>query len=48
MQSLLESESDFRIVGVASDGLETVRQAERLKPDVLVLDLMMLCAVRAS
>jgi DNA-binding NarL/FixJ family response regulator len=41
MQALLESQSDFSIVGVASDGLETVRLTERLKPDVLVLDLMM-------
>lgn len=41
MQALLEHERDFSIVGVAADGLETVRLAERLKPDVLVLDLMM-------
>src|SRR5579862_5706897 len=41
MQALLESESDFHIAGVAADGLETVRLTERLKPDVLILDLMM-------
>ena len=41
MQALLEQERDFSIVGVAADGLETVRLTERLKPDVLVLDLMM-------
>ena len=41
MQALLERERDFSIVGVAGDGLETVRLAEQLKPDVLVLDLMM-------
>jgi len=41
MQALLESQGDFSIVGVAADGLETVRLTERLKPDVLVLDLMM-------
>jgi DNA-binding NarL/FixJ family response regulator len=41
MQALLESERDFSVVGVAADGLETVRLTERLKPDVLVLDLMM-------
>ena len=41
MQALLEQERDFTIVGVAADGLETVRLTERLKPDVLVLDLMM-------
>ena len=41
MQALLESEQDFSIVGVASDGLEAVGLTERLKPDVVVLDLMM-------
>lgn len=41
MQTLLARERDFSIVGVAADGLETVRLVERLKPDVLVLDLMM-------
>jgi two-component system response regulator NreC len=41
MRALLESEQDFSIVGVASDGLETVGLTERLKPDVVVLDLMM-------
>jgi two-component system, NarL family, response regulator NreC len=41
MQALLERERDFSIVGTAADGLETVRLAERLQPDVLILDLMM-------
>jgi two-component system response regulator NreC len=41
IHSVLEREPDFSIVGVAADGLETVRLTERLKPDVLVLDLMM-------
>src|ERR1700680_1991164 len=41
MRALLESEPNFSIMGVAADGLETVRLTERLKPDVLVLDLMM-------
>src|SRR5579862_5546323 len=41
MQALLESERDFSIVGVAADGLEAVRLTESLKPDVLVLDVMM-------
>jgi two-component system, NarL family, response regulator NreC len=41
MRTLLESQADFSIVGEAGDGLETVRLVERLKPDVLVLDLMM-------
>jgi len=41
MKALLEAERDFSIVGLAADGLETVRLAEQLKPSVVVLDLMM-------
>jgi DNA-binding NarL/FixJ family response regulator len=41
LQTLLEAEPDFSIVGETGDGLETVRLAERLQPDVLILDLMM-------
>ena len=41
LQSLLESEPDLCVKGEAGDGLETVRLAESLHPDVLVLDLMM-------
>jgi two-component system, NarL family, response regulator NreC len=41
MQALLEAEKDFSIVGIAAEGLETVRLVERWKPDVVVLDLMM-------
>jgi two-component system response regulator NreC len=41
MQTLLERVRDFSIVGVAADGLEAVRLTETLKPDILVLDLMM-------
>lgn len=41
MREILDREPDFSIAGVAADGLETVRLTERLKPDVLVLDLRM-------
>jgi len=41
IHAVLEREPDFSIVGMAADGLETVRLTERLKPDILVLDLMM-------
>lgn len=41
LRALLESEPHFRLVGEASDGIEAVRLAERLKPDVLITDVMM-------
>jgi DNA-binding NarL/FixJ family response regulator len=41
LRALLESEGDFSILGVATDGIDTVHQAELLKPDVLILDLVM-------
>jgi two-component system response regulator NreC len=41
MQTLLEVEPDFAIIGEAGDGLESVRLVENLQPDVLILDLMM-------
>ena len=41
LKSLLAEESDFQIVGEASDGQEALRLVERLKPDVLVVDVMM-------
>jgi len=41
LRALLEAEPDFSIVGEAADGLQVLEQVERLRPDVLVLDLMM-------
>ena len=41
LRALLEAQPDFQLVGEAGDGLEAVQLAERLKPDVLVIDLMM-------
>ena len=41
LQTVLEREPEFSIVGAATDGLEAVEMAEKLKPDVLVLDLML-------
>jgi DNA-binding NarL/FixJ family response regulator len=37
----LNSEPDLRVIGEASDGLETLDVVERHHPDILVLDLMM-------
>jgi two-component system response regulator NreC len=41
LRTLLEAETDFQVVGEAGDGIEAVRLTERLKPDVVVVDLMM-------
>ena len=41
LRAVLEANPSFRVVGEASEGLEATRLAERLRPDVLVLDLMM-------
>jgi two-component system response regulator NreC len=41
LRALLSAEPDFLIIGEASDGLEAVELAERLKPLVVVLDVMM-------
>jgi len=41
IRALLEREPGFQIVGEAGDGLETLQLVKVLKPDVLVLDLML-------
>jgi DNA-binding NarL/FixJ family response regulator len=41
VKALLSSEADFNIVGEAGNGLETIEVVEKVKPDILVLDLMM-------
>jgi DNA-binding NarL/FixJ family response regulator len=41
LRSLLEVEPRFRVVGEAGNGLDVPRIVERLRPDVLVLDMMM-------
>ena len=38
---LLDAEPDFQVLGEAASGLETIEIVERLRPDVLVVDLMM-------
>ena len=37
----LETETDMEVVGEAQDGKEAVRLADRLSPDVIIMDLMM-------
>ncbi len=41
LRSFLELQDGVRIVGEAGDGEEAVRQAERLRPDVVLMDLSM-------
>ncbi len=41
LRSLLNGEIDFEVVGEAASGVEAVNIVESLKPDILVLDLMM-------
>ena len=41
LRDALEDEPDFEVVGHASDGLEAVRTAHRVEPDVIVMDVMM-------
>ena len=35
----LRENHDLRVIGVASDGLETVQKAEELQPDLILLDI---------
>ena len=36
---ILKTRPDFRVVGQAADGLEAVKQAEKLRPDLILLDV---------
>jgi len=41
MRHLFEAEPDITVVGEATDGLQTVQLVEKLKPNVLIVDMMM-------
>ncbi len=41
MRALLESQSDFKIVGEAGDGPQAIQLTRQLIPDLIVLDLML-------
>jgi two-component system, NarL family, response regulator NreC len=40
LRAILEAERGLRVIGEAGSGLEAIRLVERLRPNVLVLDLM--------
>lgn len=39
--AVLEAEPDIRVVGEAADGLDAIAQFERLRPDIVLMDLQM-------
>ena len=41
LRALLEAQADITVVGDAADGRQTVRQVQRLRPDVVVMDVAM-------
>lgn len=41
LSGLIEAESDMRVAGEAANGIEGVRKANLLKPDVILMDLVM-------
>ena len=41
LSALLKTEPDINVVGTAKDGEEAIAEARRLRPDVIVMDLMM-------
>ncbi len=41
LKLLLQSQPDFQVVGEAASGIETLALAERLQPDLILLDLSM-------
>ena len=41
LRDALDGEDDLEVVGVAGDGVEAVRTAQRVGPDVIVMDVMM-------
>ena len=41
IRALLATETDIEVVGEAENGREAIAQAEKLRPDVILIDLMM-------
>lgn len=41
LTSMINRETDFKVIGEAKDGLEAVKRALELKPDIVLMDLRM-------
>lgn len=41
IREFVKNESDIEIIGIANDGIEALKKVDKLKPDVLLLDLIM-------
>ena len=41
LKHLIEAQADLQVVAIVADGREAVRQAEQLRPDVILMDLSM-------
>ncbi len=41
LKAALDADPDYQVVGEAADGLETLALVERLKPNILIVDVMM-------
>ncbi len=41
LRTLLEADSDFRVIGEAAGGIEALNMAAKLYPDVIIIDLVM-------
>jgi len=41
MRVLLDREKDFQVVGEAGDGEEAIKLGKELKPDVVIMDILM-------
>lgn len=41
LRTILETDEELLVIGEANDGLSAIRTVQKLKPDILMLDLMM-------
>lgn len=39
IRSMLENEANLQVIGEASDGLQAIQQARKLRPDLVLLDI---------